>query len=136
MARARTPRRDRSSTATARPPKMVVTYESLDVPPQYVEGVQGLLTAKEAVQMYFFTDYIMPPATLEPETTIKEAGQDTLTVNVDIRDPYGMQSGEIHVTRRIEANLILSVRVLRELRDWADHLLQQAQEGAAKRQPA
>ena len=117
-----------------KPPKVTVEYESLDVPPRYAEGVQGLITTKGAVQMYFFSDFVTPPASIEPTVRFgdTDAGGD-VRVDMKIDDPYGLKGGKLRVTRRIEANLVLPLNALRELHTWTGQLIQQLEKQAGER---
>ena len=121
---------------TTRPkiPKANIEYEALDAPPRYVEGVQGLVTNKGAVQIYFFTDFVTPPPRLDPEVRTRDTDSDgEFSVDMKIDDPYGMKDGNIRVTRRIEANLVLTVAALRDLHVWSGQLIQQLEKQARSR---
>ena len=104
------------AVARTKPPRVTVEYESLDLPPRYVEGVQGMVTSKRSVQLYFFSDLITPPAQLEPTARMRDADTgEGVTVDMTLDDPYGLLTGHIRVKRRIEANLVLPATTLREL---------------------
>ena len=122
------------AAARPKPPKVTVEYESLDVPPRYVEGVQGLVTNKGAVQMYFFSDLVTPPPRLDPTVRIGDADSEgDIAVDMKIDDPYGLKDGNLRVTRRIEANLVLPVAALRDLHAWSGQLIQQLEKQARRR---
>lgn len=122
------------AAARSKPPKVTFEYESLDIPPRYVEGVQGVVTAKGAVQIYFFSDFVTPPPRLEPTVRIGDADTEgDVAVDMKLDDPYGLKNANIRVTRRIEANLILPVTALRELHAWSGQLIQQLEKQARKR---
>ena len=120
--------------ARSKPPKVTVEYESLDVPPRYVEGVQGLVTTKGAIQMYFFSDFVTPPPRLEPTVRFGDADPEgDVRVDMKLDDPYGLKGESLRVTRRIEANLVLPVSALRELHAWSGQLIQQLENQAGER---
>ena len=131
---ARAASRTRSSAAP-KPPRVSLEYESVDIPPRYVEGVQGLVTAKGAVQIYFYSDYVVPPATLEAKTRLREADADGVSVDMRIEDPYGIQGGDVRMVRRVEANLVLSAAALRDLNTWTGQILKQIEIQASQQQP-
>lgn len=111
----------------ARPvsPKVVFEYENIDAPPTYVEGVQGVITPKGALQIHFFFDYMKPPSELTAKVNQRPAkNDDTRALEVKIANPYEATKGEVHLTRRLEANLILSKGVARELHTWLDTMLE------------
>ena len=105
-----------------KPPEINVEYENLDTPPRYVEGVQGLITPKGAVQVYFYSDLIVPPQ--EIETSATKAAEGTADLQIKIEDPYSLSTGSIHIVRRIEANLILPIGAVQDLHNWTAQFLQ------------
>lgn len=107
------------------PSTVTLEYESLDSPPRYVEGVQGLVTNKGAVQMYFFSDLFTPPPEIHSNVSTIPRIDGAVTINASIDDPYGLKSKNVLIKRRIEANLILSLSTLKEIRDWSTRLIQE-----------
>ncbi len=102
-------------------PEYRIKYENLDMPPRYVEGVQGIPTPKGSVQCYLFSDYVMPPEMIEPKAT--RVNENIL--NIEIQDSYGLQRDQVRMVRRIEANVILSQAAARELHRWLGEYLEQ-----------
>lgn len=134
MARAAAPKA--RPPAAPKPPRVSVEYESMDIPPRYVEGVQGMATPKGAVQIYFFSDYILPPpAGPGARAAIAGADAEGMTLDIRIEDPYGVQSGQLRVVRRVEANLVLSLAAVQDLHNWTGQFLQKAAEQAAPSHP-
>ena len=92
---------------------VVIEYENSDNTPVYVEGAQGVLTPKGSLQVSFYSENMRPKTNLS--TTLDQSGT---VVNVKTEDPFGLDVGEIHIVRRIEADLILTLPTLKAVTAW------------------
>ena len=106
-------------------PTFEIEYENLDMPPRYVEGIQGIFTAQGGVQCYLFSDYVVPPSTIVPDVRRQEHGEEGVSVSLRVQDPYGAQSGVTRIVRRVEANIILSEPALQVLHSWLSQMIGQ-----------
>ena len=119
-----------SIEATDASPRIEIEYENLEMPPRYVEGMQGLPTAQGGLQCYFFSDYVLPPPKLSPETRTRE-DEGSVSIDIRLQDPYGLQGGSVRILRRVEANIVLSETAARILHSTLGQLIEQmASQGA------
>ncbi|MCY4301891.1 MAG: hypothetical protein OXC68_09200 [Aestuariivita sp.] len=95
--------------------KVTVRYENLDLPSAYVESVQGTVTARNALNISFYSERV---ETLEELTAIPKLSPDQTTYTATFEDPFGMDRANVHLIRRIEANLIFTSEGLEALIPW------------------
>lgn len=105
-------------------PRVKVEYANLDIPPRYVEGIHGVLTAQGGVHCNFYSDFITPHPDIEPELRRRTDQEGNLTVDMNVPDPYGIQKGEVRIVRRIEASVILSETAARALHSWLGQMIE------------
>ena len=113
-----------SKPAPSPPTGAVVQYENLDLPPAYVEGVQGMATPQGALQVSFYSEFLKPhdevacelEATVQPEVS-------GIALRVEAKDPFGLDGGQLRIVRRIEANLVFTVPALKAVVPWLQQKL-------------
>ena len=94
----------------------ILEYENLDLPPAYVDGAQGVLSpSKDVLHVSFFSERM---AGSEELTAYATPSQDGKTFGANVGDPFGVDTNEVRVIRRVEANLIFTPEALKQLIPW------------------
>ncbi len=102
--------------------KATLEYENLDLPPVYVDGAQGTLSPNKDVLHVSFSERIAGLPSLSVNTEIIES-QDNKTCQANFGDCFGLDTGNIHLIRRVEANLIFSRHSLEGIISWLQQQL-------------
>ena len=101
--------------------KVTLEYENLDLPPSYVDGVQGMLSPnKDVLHVSFFSDRTASLSKLSASATMSEDGQ---TFKADLGDSFGLDTGNVRLIRRVEANLIFTQDSLERIIPWLQQQL-------------
>ncbi|MDE0254464.1 MAG: hypothetical protein OYG32_06685 [Rhodospirillaceae bacterium] len=98
-----------------------IQYENADIPPRYVDSAQGLVNKKGALQFSLYSEFIKQAD--EINTDAKQIQGDSpseLTINLSRADPFGLDTGQITITRRIEGNFIITAQALRSIINWLE----------------
>ena len=99
-------------------PTAIIQYDNVDLPPVYVEAAQGMLTPLGALQIAFYSEYIKPLAEVRSSGTAQSVDGDGVAFSFSAKDPFGLGGKQIHLTRRIEAHLVLTEASVRQLVPW------------------
>ncbi|MCY4327894.1 MAG: hypothetical protein OXC53_09960 [Rhodobacteraceae bacterium] len=95
--------------------RVTVEYENLDLPPAYVESAQGMPSQQGVLHVSFFSERM---AGSEELTAYATPSQDGKTFGANVGDPFGVDTNEVRVIRRVEANLIFTPEALKQLIPW------------------
>ena len=98
-----------------------IKYENADIPPRYVDGAQGLVNQKGVLQFSLYSEFMKQ--TDEINTDAKQIQGDSpseLTINLSKADPFGLDTGHITITRRIEGNFVITAQALRSIINWLE----------------
>lgn len=107
------------SMAKRMPTKVVVEYENLDREPVYVEGAQGQMTPQGSLYVSFFTDHIKGKQRLESISTIQGPTVGTSDrIDAQMEEPFGSGTDDLHMVRRVGANLIIPLKALKIIIPW------------------
>ena len=98
--------------------RVVVEYENLDIPPAYVESVQGAPSPHGVLHASFFSERIKGLETLSGTMKVREGEEGRTSISSTIADPFGMDGEELRVIRRVEANLIFTPDAIERLIPW------------------
>ena len=113
-----------SSPPRLSPKKATVQYQNADLTPAYVDGAQGLVTQNGALCVNFYSEYVKPLSEISSQgsraQTI-EPGVSQLTMRHG--DPFGLDTDEITIIRRIEASLFMTRPVLESIVPWLQQRL-------------
>ena len=101
------------------PVKVVVEYENLDREPAYVEGAQGQVTPQGSLYVSFFTDHVKGKQRLESISTVPGPTVGTSErIDAQMEEPFGSGTDELHMVRRVGANLIIPLKALKTIVPW------------------
>ena len=99
-----------------------IEYENTDLPPRYIEGAQGLVTQKGTLQFSLHSEFVKHIDEINTEATqIQSESQSGVTINLSQADPFGLDTGRITLTRRIEGNFVITAPALRSIIDWLEN---------------
>lgn len=105
----------------------ILEYENLDLPPAYVDGAQGVLSpSKDVLHVSFFSERTagLPKLSVTP----KKIG-DGKSYKANFGDSFGLDTGNVRFTRRVEANLIFTQKSLEKIIPWLQKQLEDLQNG-------
>ncbi len=103
--------------------RVVVEYENLDIPPAYVESVQGAASPNGVLHVSFFSERIKGLESIPGTVTVQVDESGMTSLSSMVADPYGMDREEFRVIRRVEANLIFTANAIERLIPWLQHQL-------------
>lgn len=113
--------------------RMVVEYENLDLPPAYVESVQGAPSPHGVLHVSFFSERIKALETLSGEVTMRQLEGGVTNITSKVPDPLGLDSKELRIVRRVEANLIFTSEGIERLIPWLQQQLDEMRRKEAKK---
>lgn len=104
-------------------PKLIIEYENEDIRPAYVEGAQGTRTPQGALHVAFYSEFMKTQKKIQ--ATVKKTDDPKDGTALVASDPFMFDNGELHIVRRVEANLIFTVPALESLIPWLTGKLQE-----------
>ena len=107
--------------------KTTVEYENLDLPPVYVESVQGMISPSGMLHVSFFTDSIKGRNIITSDAEVQEEEEGVVGVIFKTLEPFGLDGDEVCIRRRVEANMILNTDAVARLIPWLQAKLAEMQ---------
>ena len=126
--------------APTKSPTAVIQYENMEaLAPVYAEGAQGMLTSNGSLHVSFYSEYIKPKSRLEPQSrNAVQQDQNSLTVQFEAPDPFGLDQGNVEIVRRIETSVVITkpflVRLIPWLQGKLDEIIRKEQGGEQNEQ--
>ena len=107
-------------------PKLIIEYENEDIRPTYVEGAQGARTPQGALYVSFYSEFVKTQKKIQATVKKTDDSDDSKDGTALVaQDPFMFDNGELHIVRRVEANLIFTVPSLESLIPWLTGKLQE-----------
>ena len=100
-----------------------VELENADIPPVSVDGAQGVLFQKDLIKIMFYSDRLKALPTLGKQGELSTEKEGKTRVSVSVENPFGLDRGEVNITRRVEAHLIFTVSALESIVPWLQERL-------------
>lgn len=101
--------------------KVKIEYENADLHPRYIEGAQGMVTQKGTLQFTLYSEFVKQLDEINVDATQTQSDSSSgLTVNLSRKDPFGLDTGRITITRRLEGNFVVTAPALRSIIDWLE----------------
>ena len=99
-----------------------VEYENIDLPPVFVDNAQGISRTKGVFHVSFYSERIKAKEKLSGNLEEHLMG-DKMVRSFKFSEPYAYDSNQIHLIRRMEANLIFTQESLERIIPWLQNQL-------------